>query len=52
LVTPEYYGSTPGGLKNAIDWLSSPSGQNALAAEPLAVVGASMGQYGGIWGKR
>jgi len=25
LVTPEHNGSTPGGLKNAIDWLSSPS---------------------------
>jgi NAD(P)H-dependent FMN reductase len=25
---------------------------NALSAKPLAVVGASMGQYGGVWGPR
>jgi NAD(P)H-dependent FMN reductase len=49
VVTPEYNGSIPGALKNAIDWLSRPYGHNALAAKPLAVVGASMGQYGGIW---
>ena len=47
VVTPEYNGSIPGGLKNAIDWLSRPYGQNALAAKPLA--GASMGHYGGVW---
>jgi NAD(P)H-dependent FMN reductase len=49
VVTPEYNGSIPGGLKNAIDWLSRPYGQNVLSAKPLAVVGASMGQYGGVW---
>ena len=49
VVTPEYNGSIPGGLKNAIDWLSRPYGHNALAAKPLAVIGASMGQYGGVW---
>ena len=48
-MTPEYYGSTPGGLKNAIDWLSRPYGRNGLSAKPLAVIGASMGQYGGVW---
>jgi NAD(P)H-dependent FMN reductase len=48
VVTPEYNGSIPGGLKNAIDWLSRPYGHNALSAKPLAVVGASMGQYGGV----
>ena len=36
-------------LKNVIDWLSRPYGQSALSAKPLAVVGASMGQYGGVW---
>jgi NAD(P)H-dependent FMN reductase len=49
VVTPEYNGSIPGGLKNAIDWLSRPYGRNALSAKPLAVIGASMGQYGGVW---
>jgi len=49
VVTPEYNGSIPGALKNAIDWLSRPYGHNALSAKPLAVVGASMGHYGGVW---
>ena len=49
VVTPEYNGSIPGVLKNAIDWLSRPYGQSALSAKPLAVVGAAMGRYGGVW---
>ena len=49
VVTPEYNGSIPGVLKNAIDWLSRPFGNSALKGKPLAVVGASLGQYGGVW---
>jgi NAD(P)H-dependent FMN reductase len=49
VVTPEYNGSIPGVLKNAIDWLSRPYGDGALKDKPLAVVGASLGQYGGVW---
>ncbi|MCG5434341.1 NAD(P)H-dependent oxidoreductase [Mycobacterium sp. MYCO198283] len=49
VVTPEYNGSIPGVLKNAIDWLSRPYGNGALREKPLAVVGASLGQYGGRW---
>jgi len=49
VVTPEYNGSIPGVLKNAIDWLSRPFGNSALKGKPLAVVGASHGQYGGVW---
>jgi NAD(P)H-dependent FMN reductase len=49
VVTPEYNGSIPGVLKNAIDWLSRPFGDSALKDKPLAVIGASMGQYGGVW---
>jgi NAD(P)H-dependent FMN reductase len=49
VVTPEYNGSTPGVLKNAIDWLSRPYGNGALKDKPLAVVGSALGQYGGVW---
>jgi NAD(P)H-dependent FMN reductase len=47
--TPEYNGSIPGVLKNAIDWLSRPYGNGALKDKPLAVVGTALGQYGGVW---
>lgn len=49
VVTPEYNGSIPGVLKNAIDWLSRPYGNGALKDKPVAVVGAALGQYGGVW---
>src|SRR5690349_5292644 len=49
VITPEYNGSIPGVLKNAIDWLSRPFGNGALKDKPLAVVGGSFGQYGGVW---
>jgi len=49
VVTPEYNGSIPGVLKNAIDWLSRPYGSSALQGKPLAVIGAALGRYGGAW---
>ena len=49
VVTPEYNGSIPGVLKNALDWLSRPYGQSSLNNKPLAVIGTSHGQYGGVW---
>jgi NAD(P)H-dependent FMN reductase len=49
VVTPEYNGSIPGVLKNAIDWLSRPFGNGALKDKPLAVIGAALGRYGGVW---
>lgn len=49
VVTPEYNGSIPAVIKNAIDWLSRPFGNGALKDKPLAVIGGSMGQYGGVW---
>lgn len=49
VVTPEYNGSYPAVIKNAIDWLSRPYGDSALKDKPLAVIGGSFGQYGGVW---
>jgi NAD(P)H-dependent FMN reductase len=49
VVTPEYNGSFPAVVKNAIDWLSRPFGDGALKEKPLAVIGGSFGQYGGVW---
>jgi NAD(P)H-dependent FMN reductase len=49
VVTPEYNGSYPAVLKNAVDWLSRPFGDGALKGKPLAVIGGSFGQYGGVW---
>lgn len=49
VVTPEYNGSIPAVLKNAIDWLSRPYGSGALQGKPAAVIGTALGQYGGVW---
>jgi NAD(P)H-dependent FMN reductase len=49
VVTPEYNGTIPAVVKNAIDWLSRPFGNGALKGKPLAVVGGAFGQYGGVW---
>ena len=47
--TPEYNGSVPGGLKNAVDWASRPVREGALTNKTVAVVGASTGQFGAMW---
>ncbi len=48
--TPEYNGTVPGQLKNAIDWASRPPGERAaLWGKPVAVIGASTSQYGAMW---
>lgn len=44
--TPEYNWSIPGVLKNAIDWLSRPALGEVLIGKPVAVMGASSGQWG------
>src|ERR1700748_2001225 len=49
VVTPEYNGSYPAVIKNAVDWLSRPVGDGARREKPLAVIGGSFGQYGGVW---
>ena len=48
-VTPEYNGTMPAVLNNAIDWLSRPYGQGAISGKPFAVVGATPTPYGGKW---
>ncbi len=50
--TPEYNGSVPGGLKNAIDWASRPRLEAALRNKTVAVVGASTGQFGALWAQQ
>jgi chromate reductase len=47
--TPEYNGSVPGQLKNALDWVSRPHATNPLRNTPAAVVGASTGGFGAVW---
>jgi chromate reductase, NAD(P)H dehydrogenase (quinone) len=49
--TPEYNRSIPGHLKNAIDWLSRPLATSPLRDKPVAVVGASAGAFGAVWGQ-
>lgn len=49
VATPEYNGSIPGQLKNALDWASRPFPDNALRGKPVAVIGASTGVFGAVW---
>ena len=49
IATPEYNGSVPGALKNALDWASRPHGESALVAKPVAVVSSSPSPFGGTW---
>jgi chromate reductase len=48
--TPEYNGTLPGQLKHVVDWASRPHGQaSALWGKPVAVIGASVTDYGAMW---
>ena len=49
VATPEYNGSAPGQLKNALDWASRPYGLSAVIGKPAGVISASTGSFGGRW---
>jgi chromate reductase, NAD(P)H dehydrogenase (quinone) len=49
IATPEYNGSIPGALKNALDWASRPRRTAAFRGKPVAVIGGSPSAFGGVW---
>jgi NAD(P)H-dependent FMN reductase len=51
VATPEYNGSMPGVLKNAIDWASRPRGASSLTGTPVAVVSVSPSPRGAQWAR-
>ncbi len=46
IATPEYNGTVPGVLANAIDWVSRPTGRSVLRNKPVAIMGAVLGGSG------
>lgn len=46
IATPEYAWGVPGVLKNALDWVSRPTGQSFLKQKPVALMGVSNGFWG------
>jgi NAD(P)H-dependent FMN reductase len=51
VATPEYNGSMPGVLKNAIDWASRPRGASSLEGTPVAVISVSPSPRGAQWAR-
>jgi chromate reductase len=52
IVTPEYNGSIPGVLKNAIDWASARHRGSSFRDKTVAIAGATTGAYGAIWAQQ
>jgi chromate reductase len=48
IATPEYNYSVPGVLKNAIDWVSRPPANSVLVHKPIALMGATGGNFGTV----
>ncbi|MEN3026402.1 MAG: NAD(P)H-dependent oxidoreductase [Chlorobiota bacterium] len=46
IATPEYNHSIPGVLKNALDWMSRPPAENPFERKPVAIIGATLGEFG------
>ena len=49
IATPEYNGSVPGVLKNALDWASRPYGTAEIVNKRVALISSSPSPFGATW---
>jgi chromate reductase len=47
IATPEYNYGIPGGLKNALDWISRPAFKSPIVNKPVAIMSAAKSPTGG-----